>query len=122
MNKNFNSVIDFQFTITDECGNPESTPVRFIIVENGGRPQPPENFVVYPVPAKNIITITNTQSETPAIGAVLYDMFGREKTTTHTVGNNSLTLDVTNLPEGIYILKIFVQDGMEITKHISIER
>ncbi|MGB3344372.1 MAG: T9SS type A sorting domain-containing protein [Aequorivita sp.] len=122
INKNFNSVIDFQFTITDECGNPQSTPVRFIIVENGGRPQPPENFVVYPVPAKNIITITNTQTETTAIGAVLYDMFGQEKTTTHTVGNNSITLDVSNLPEGIYILKVFVQDGMEITKHINIQR
>lgn len=122
MNKNFNSVIDFRFTITDECGNQQFTPVRFIIVADGGRPKPIEDFVVYPVPAKNIITITNTQTETTAIGAVLYDIFGQEKTASHTISNNSITLDVSNLPEGIYILKIFVQDGREIIKHISIER
>ncbi|MDP2687661.1 MAG: T9SS type A sorting domain-containing protein [Aequorivita sp.] len=122
MNKNFNSVIDFRFTITDECGNQVFTPVRFIIVEDGGRPQPIEDFVVYPVPAKDMITITNTQSKTPAMGAVLYDMFGQEKTSKNTIDNNSITLDVTSLPEGIYILRITPKDGSEVIKHISIER
>ncbi|KXN98689.1 hypothetical protein LS48_08985 [Aequorivita aquimaris] len=122
MNKNFDSVIDFRFTVTNECGNPQYTPVRFIIVEDGGRPQPFENFVIYPVPAKDMITITNTQSESPVNGAVLYDMFGQEKTASQTVSNNSIILDVGNITEGIYILKITGNNGIEVTKHISIKR
>ena len=114
--------MDNQFTITDECGNPQSTPVRFIIEEDGGRPQPLEDFAVYPVPAKDMLTIANTQSKTPATSAVLYDMFGQEKTANHIVDSNSITLDVATLPEGIYILKIFVQDGREVIKHVSIAR
>ncbi|WP_026450715.1 T9SS type A sorting domain-containing protein [Aequorivita capsosiphonis] len=122
MNKNFNSVIDFRFTITDECGNPQFTPVRFVIVEDGGRPQPIESFVVYPVPAKNMITIVNTQSENTAITAILYDMFGQEKTSHRAVDNNSLTLDVGYVPEGIYILKIIGNNGIEVIKHLNIEK
>ena len=122
MNKNFDSVIDFRFTITDECGNQQFTPVRFVIVEDGGRPQPVENFVVYPVPAKDMITIANTQSETSSMSAVIYDMFGQEKTSNRAVDSDSLSLDVTNLPEGIYILKIFAQDGREVIKQVNIER
>ncbi|MAP80519.1 MAG: hypothetical protein CL526_05470 [Aequorivita sp.] len=122
MNKNFDSVIDFRFTITDECGNQVFTPVRFIIVEDGGRSQPIESFVVYPVPAKDMITITNTQSETHAIGAVLYDMFGQKKAASHTMSNNTIIFDVDNIPEGIYILKIYGNKGIQATKHIKIER
>ncbi len=65
---------------------------------------------------------TNTQSESPVNSAVLYDMFGQEKTASQTVSNNSIILDVGNITEGIYILKITGNNGIEVTKHISIKR
>ena len=122
MNKNFNSVIDFRFTITDECGNPQFTPVRFTILEDGGRPQPSGNFIVYPVPANNLLTITNISSETTAESAAVYDMFGQELRRNNFGKNTSLNMDMTSIKEGIYILKIFTATGDIVTKHINIER
>ncbi len=69
-----------------------------------------------------MVTIVNTQSENTAITAILYDMFGQEKTASRSTSNNSIILEVGNIPNGIYILKIIEQNGVEATKHISIER
>nr|MDS1299726.1 T9SS type A sorting domain-containing protein [Aequorivita sp. S2608] len=53
---------------------------------------------------------------------ILYDMYGQKKTSNRALGNNPLTLNISNIPNGIYILKIIGQNGVEATKHISIER
>ncbi len=89
---------------------------------DGGRSLPQDPYVVYPVPAKNMITITNTQRENTAISVVLYDMFGQVKTSMNTIDNNSITLGVSNTPEGLYIIKIIAENGIDVIKHISIER
>ena len=124
MPNKFNSVINFQLHITDECGNPQRIPVQFVIDPVPIQPLHPESFMVYPVPAQDIINISssNSQNGAFAIGAVLYDMFGQEKTVNEMLHNNSLSLDVAAIPEGIYLLKIIDRTGTEVIKHISIER
>ena len=113
---------DLQFSITDECGNPQSTPVRFVIVEDARRQALTENFVVYPVPAKDKLMIAPTASENIVMTTMLYDLFGQEKVLNQTFYNNSVTLDVENLPEGIYILKIIGNKGDIVTRQITIEK
>ncbi|MAP79636.1 MAG: hypothetical protein CL526_00980 [Aequorivita sp.] len=94
--------------------NPNDVPTRILY----DRTLPLSNLLGYGTPSGFAPLVPGV----PSSSAVLYDMFGQKKTSNRAVDSNSLSLDVTNLPEGIYILKILVQDGREVIKQVNIER
>lgn len=124
MPNKFDADIVFQFNITDECGNPRFTRVKFTIVSSGDRAQQIDNFVLYPVPADDMLSIisTNTTSSNSGDYAVLYDIFGQELRRTLFNKTNSLVMDVNSLPEGLYLIKIITQNGEIVNKHINIKK
>ncbi|MGH1384067.1 T9SS type A sorting domain-containing protein [Kordia sp.] len=66
------------------------------------------NFTLYPNPTKNTLNIeaNNTFSE-----VIIYNFLGRE-----IVKTNSKTIDVSNLSQGMYVLKITSVEGTQTAK------
>lgn len=117
-----NADVVFQFNITDECGNPKFTRVKFTIVGNVNRSPKNERFVLYPVPAEDILTIENTDSLDKGNYVMFYDIFGKELRRSEFENKNKLTIDVNALEKGLYHIKIITHNGEVVNKHINIKR
>lgn len=94
--------------------NPNDIPTRILY----DRTLPLSNLLGYGTPSGFAPLVPGV----PSSSAVLYDMFGQAKTSKNTIDNNSITLDISNIPEGLYIIKIIANNGIDVIKHISIER
>lgn len=66
---------------------------------------------VYPNPTKNRLTIENTQE---VLSWLITGTYGK----THFTGNTPKTIDMSNLPNGIYFLKAILKDGNVVMKKI----
>lgn len=89
---------------------------------NLGRPAPTETniYTIFPNPSKDIVNI-NLKNQTvfpnqeAKIAAELFDLFGNKKSTVQ-IRNNTATFSVSELNKGIYILKIYINNQIEIHK------
>ncbi len=77
-----------------------------------------ENVKVYPNPAKDVLTITNTLNIIDS--AELYNVLGKRVTTVTSISNNDLKMNVSNLRGGIYILKLRNQEGDTSSRKVII--
>lgn len=68
---------------------------------------------VYPNPAKDILHIN---SPTEVIKAVIYDSAGRVVTS---MGIKENTVNISELPKGNYLIKIFLKDNVSVQKFIK---
>lgn len=77
-----------------------------------------ENIVVntYPNPARSVLSVDYTGSSAQLH---LFDLNGRQILTQEITGN--LTLNVTDLPRGLYILRVVNQEGDTTSKKIILE-
>ncbi|HZW78799.1 MAG TPA: T9SS type A sorting domain-containing protein [Flavobacteriaceae bacterium] len=116
------SEIAFKFNVTNECGDPEFTHVKFIIQEVNGilSLEPEDSFLVYPVPADNFINIQSLNTTFNNEIVELYDLNGT-KIFSNYISATSLTaqFDTSHLKNGIYFIKI-VSEEKEIIKTIYI--
>ncbi len=79
-----------------------------------------DNFSVFPVPADNIIHLTNDGADWQNMNITLTDMTGRElwnsKNGELSQNNNRVTIPVSMLPSGTYILHIYSGSEMIVKK------
>lgn len=80
----------------------------------------PNIYTVFPNPSKNIVNInlknkTEYSNKELKISADLFDLFGNKKSTIK-INNNAATFSVSELNKGIYILKIYINNQIEIHK------
>ncbi len=74
------------------------------------------NITVYPNPANNKITISNNK-EIPEEAIISISQINGQLVMQDKFQNQKLIeLDVSNLSNGIYLLKIETQEGMEVKK------
>jgi aminopeptidase YwaD len=74
-----------------------------------------EEVEIYPNPASNQITITNAQNSK----LYIYNIAGQLIKTIDN-SDNKLDIDISNLADGLYTIKI-VKDGIVLIKRIMIE-
>ncbi|MCW3084720.1 MAG: hypothetical protein JWP12_2086 [Bacteroidetes bacterium] len=83
-------------------------------------------YNVYPNPAVNNITLGFTLTENKTVETTIYNAIGQQVQTGSTVdaiqGENTLTLDVSTLPEGIYFAQIMVEGNLAGTKRFVVTR
>jgi Secretion system C-terminal sorting domain len=80
------------------------------------------DIAIYPVPAKDKLNVAISSNKNINTNFVIYDATGRivkQLTQKITVGNNALQIDVTNLPNGQYILRS-TDEVLNINKKFTI--
>jgi hypothetical protein len=80
------------------------------------------DIAIYPVPAKDRLNIAISTNKNINTNFVIYDATGKivkQLTQKITVGNNALQIDVTNLPNGQYILRS-TDEVLNINKKFTI--
>ena len=75
-----------------------------------------ENINVYPNPANNKITITNNKEIREEAIISIYQINGQLIMLDKFQNQKLIELDVSNLSNGIYLLKIQTKEGMEVKK------
>jgi hypothetical protein len=78
----------------------------------------PESLIVFPVPAKACL---NLISEEDMKEVRLTSLLGREVLRLLSGNRNNLNIDISGIPDGIYILSVTTAKGTRIKK-ISIEQ
>jgi hypothetical protein len=74
---------------------------------------------VYPNPATSIVTV---EAESRIHEVTVYDLAGRVVMTADGGNGRSASLQVTSLPDGIYLLHIVTDDGVETTRLVKTEK
>jgi hypothetical protein len=115
-----NCNMQVKVTATNSCG---STIVYKTVQNNrvsGGTESrlSQNNYSVFPNPAKDVVTIElidqeNQTKKNTTISGELFDIMGQSKSKVQVLDNKA-TFSVSQLKKGIYILKIYINDQVEI--------
>ena len=82
-----------------------------------------DGISIYPNPANDVVTIAppqvaslGTTDSSPELDfeVKITDLFGREMIVGKTSGSNLLTLDVSELPAGVYLVEVW-ENGVQIS-------
>lgn len=73
-----------------------------------------ENINVYPIPAKNTLTISNKDEKNLSIQ--LFDIAGNRLVDYQNIDENTIDLDVSHLPKGIYMIHLQTEDFADVRK------
>lgn len=76
----------------------------------------PNSFVVFPNPTNNIVTVKSTNG---IQNIALYDMNGRILQNIISDNNNEQSIDLSNLPSGIYMMEIKTDFGKSVEKIVK---
>ncbi|MDR2972445.1 MAG: T9SS type A sorting domain-containing protein [Bacteroidales bacterium] len=76
-------------------------------------------FNIYPQPTIGDLTIENTQLL--IVNVEIYDVYGRKQKTENKreKGERELVLDIAHLPNGLYFVKVFTENGVYVEKIIK---
>ena len=77
------------------------------------------SVTIFPNPAKDQLTIAVTGPGNEPLNAILYDCLGRESMH-FTIDNKQVTIDVGHLPENIYYLKVYDENGVLPVQKVEI--
>ena len=80
-----------------------------------------DNLEVYPNPAKTDVVIIKLSIPTNNVDISLYNSQGSRLKILRSIEEHQITLDVSALSEGVYLLKI-ISDGATVAKKIAIVR
>jgi hypothetical protein len=103
----------------------ESEPVKVIVVSSNISTSTEDvvkkdevfDFLIYPSPARDFINLNFEISEKQPINLKIYSLIGQElfsKKTTGNAGENNISIDISRIPEGTYILSL-----NNLTRNIS---
>ena len=73
------------------------------------------NFMVYPVPAQNTITI---ESVTPLSKIFLINQLGMIVKEINARGSEQYDIDISNIAEGLYFVEVYNTDGRKSSQKI----
>lgn len=115
-------VYDVTLEVTNQFGSDSETKTEYIIVNGVGIEQlslEEEKLIVYPNPANDIVnavTLPNTEAQVRILSAVGKQVLAKK------ISGEKTTLNVGNLPSGIYIVEMINTDnGQRITKRLIVK-
>ena len=76
---------------------------------------------VYPNPASTVIQVNVVDSTEKIASVVLYDMLGKAVKDTNTEATSNMTLDVSDIAKGVYLMEITSESHLKVTKKVIIE-
>ena len=79
------------------------------------------DFILYPNPAKETVTILLPNSSELIDEIIIYDMLGKAVKTISTINNQQMTTSVSELAKGIYILEMETTNHLKISKKLVIQ-
>ncbi len=79
------------------------------------------NLVLYPNPANNFVEISFVNSAERINKIVLLDMLGKLVNTIPVQSNDHITLDVSNLAKGVYLVEINTENNLKTIKKLVIQ-
>ncbi len=79
------------------------------------------SLVLYPNPANNLVQIDliNTNEQVKSI--VIYDMLGKEVKTIAVTTTSSLSVDVSDVSKGMYLVEITSESNLKVTKKLMVQ-
>jgi hypothetical protein len=80
------------------------------------------SLVLYPNPATSTVQIgflINTNEQLKKV--VFYDLLGKTVKTLNTIATESLTVDVSDLSKGVYLVEIALENNLKLTKKLVIQ-
>lgn len=80
-----------------------------------------DNFVLYPNPASSLVQIELADTTEQISKVVFYDILGKAVKSIPTVGISSLSVDVSGLSKGVYLVEMTSASHLKITKKLIIE-
>jgi hypothetical protein len=99
-------IYQFQLTVTDNQGASSTAMVKISVDKNSGAP---DQFIVFPSPAQNILNIRINSSQYGTIRTVVYDMIGRlviADEAQKSVDLYEKSLNVSGLATGMYSIQV----------------
>ena len=99
-------IYQFQLTVTDNQGASSTATINISVVKNSGAP---DQFIVFPNPAQDILNIRINSSQNGTIRTVVYDMIGRlvmADEAQKSVALYEKSLDVSGLATGMYSIQV----------------
>jgi uncharacterized repeat protein (TIGR01451 family) len=79
------------------------------------------SFVLYPNPANNIVQIDLIDTNEQLSKVVFYDILGKAVKAITTVAVESLTVDVSDLSKGVYLVEMSTTNNLKLTKKLIIQ-
>ena len=79
------------------------------------------SLVLYPNPATNTVQIGLVNSSEQINKVVFYDILGKNVKTVSTVATENLTVDVSDLSKGAYLVEIALENNLKVTKKLIIQ-
>jgi hypothetical protein len=78
------------------------------------------SFVVYPNPAHNVIQVELINTNEQLNKIVFYDLLGKTVKTISGIATESLTIDVSDLSKGVYLIEMSTENNLKLTKKLVI--
>ena len=79
------------------------------------------SLVLYPNPATNTVQIGLVNTNEQISKVVFYDILGKTIKTVSTIAAESLTVDVSDLSKGVYLVEIALENNLKLTKKLIIQ-
>ena len=79
------------------------------------------NFVFYPNPADDFITISTKNTSESLTKASVYDVLGKQILTQNLSGNNSETINLSSLNAGYYFIEVTTANNLKVVKKLLIK-
>ncbi|MES2410591.1 MAG: T9SS type A sorting domain-containing protein [Bacteroidota bacterium] len=79
------------------------------------------SLVLYPNPAKNIVQIGLINTNEQISKVVFYDVLGKIIKTVSTIATESVTVDISDLAKGVYLVEIGLDNYLKLTKKLIIQ-
>lgn len=79
------------------------------------------SLVVYPNPASNLVQIGLANTTEQINKVVLYDILGKTVKTVSTIGTENLTIDVSDLSRGVYLIEMSTENNLKLTKKLILQ-
>ena len=103
----------YVIAFNDETESAPSEPYTITIVDDAVE-EMTASFNIYPNPVNDRLYI---EAETEVKEVVVYDVYGRQQTTDN--GQQTLSIDVANLSNGVYFVKVVTENGEVVKRFIK---
>ncbi|MEO5777103.1 MAG: fibronectin type III domain-containing protein [Flavobacterium sp.] len=79
------------------------------------------SLVLYPNPANNTVQIGVVNANEQINKVVFYDILGKAIKTVSTIATESITVDISDLAKGVYLVEIDLDNNLKLTKKLVIQ-
>lgn len=79
-----------------------------------------ENFVFYPNPTSDIVTVSLTNAETKIASIIVYDVLGKTILSSKAANINTQTIDLSHVNSGIYFIEVTTDSNLKVVKKLMV--